>query len=182
MAIPPVHVAERRKRNEPETRGKLVNQNPRHRSTSRKSANGTSLWKQRFVPWVRSYLDLINSPTEGFLDTTSPMVSNKDSVPGERIMAWIDGIFETWDNRLTTRQVETYRQQPKDRRTLDENDLLSFQTATEQRKPALEVTDVQTWLKRQNPWRWSSLQREIKWMRKKMVKLGLNPDDAGWYL
>ena len=37
-------------------------------------------------------------------------------------------------------------------------------------------------LRDRNPARWRRLQLDVKWMKNELRKMGLNPDDARWYL
>jgi len=37
-------------------------------------------------------------------------------------------------------------------------------------------------MEREHPWRWARLLRDLKWIRKEMVKLGLNPNDVKWWV
>lgn len=97
-------------------------------------------------------------------------------------MGWIDDLIEAWKSGLTTHVPEDYRQRPTDRRPLNQEDLAGFSEAMDQRKPSLEIADVQAYLKRVNPYRWARITSDMRWMRGKMVKLGLNPDEAGLYL
>lgn len=68
-------------------------------------------------------------------------------------------------------------------RELRENDILDWSAAQESRRPTLESKrQIQKAIAQYNPVRWARLQGEMRWMRKTMVKLGLNPEDAGMYL
>jgi len=42
--------------------------------------------------------------------------------------------------------------------------------------------NVRKELRRRNPVRWNRMQGDFHWMQKQLKKMGLNPDDARWYL
>lgn len=43
-------------------------------------------------------------------------------------------------------------------------------------------SDIKEYLKSRNPYRWSRIHKDLKWLEKELSKLGMNPDDARWYL
>lgn len=42
--------------------------------------------------------------------------------------------------------------------------------------------DIQTTIRESNPIRWARLQRDYRWVQRRMKKMGLNPEDARWIL
>lgn len=49
-------------------------------------------------------------------------------------------------------------------------------------KPPTTTAEIRKAIFTQNPVRWKRLQREIAWMKKRMKKMGLNPEDFRWVL
>lgn len=94
-----------------------------------------------------------------------------------------------WYDRFTARTRQTYRypmpydprrpQRPEDRRTLTEQDIASFDVT---QTPPQNMDMVRAALKSRNPVRFNRMQRDMKWIRNRMVKMGLNPEDAPWLL
>lgn len=65
---------------------------------------------------------------------------------------------------------------------LDEHTIESFMAASEKRPQQMTIDLLQAKLKRKNPVRWNRLQSDMRWMRRQMVRMGRNPDDARWLL
>lgn len=48
--------------------------------------------------------------------------------------------------------------------------------------PPSGVEAIRSAVRQKNPVRWARLQREFRWMQRRMKKMGLNPEDARWIL
>jgi hypothetical protein len=49
-------------------------------------------------------------------------------------------------------------------------------------RPPKNLLQMQAAVARRNPRRWRRMQRDLKWLEKRMKKMGLNPEDARWLL
>jgi hypothetical protein len=68
-------------------------------------------------------------------------------------------------------------------RFLDDRDLSGwFNAAIEAQTSRRTQEDIARHIKSRNPIRWRRLQRDLRWVKKEMKKLGLNPEDARWLL
>lgn len=66
-------------------------------------------------------------------------------------------------------------------RPLSGVDITAFIEAAES-KPPRGVPEMRRYVQLKNPVRWRRMQRDFRWMQRKMKKLGLNPEDARWLL
>lgn len=89
-------------------------------------------------------------------------------------MGWLDKL-EAYAAR-----IESGRRDNTPRPMSDED----FDSIMSTKPPRSQRTtgDIRRALYERNPVRWRRLQREIKWARKQMVKMGLNPEDLRWVL
>jgi len=96
---------------------------------------------------------------------------------GDHLIAW-------WDERQARPPVPQWRppprQTPSDRRHLDTEDIASFDVAIQQ--PPTDRAMLAASLKSRYPMRIRRMEKDMKWLRKRMLKLGLNPEDAPWLL
>ena len=81
--------------------------------------------------------------------------------------------FSDWLSRLEKSTV----------RKLTDEDIDGFYAAAEKR-PMKErtIVNIQEEIKLKNPVRWNRMQRDLKWLKKQMRKMGLNPEEARWVL
>ena len=63
-----------------------------------------------------------------------------------------------------------------------EADYTSWDQAAEHRPRPRSTEASRRAIMLDNPVRWNRLQREFKWVQKRMVKMGLNPEEARWIL
>ena len=76
---------------------------------------------------------------------------------------------------------KNYKGQPP--RTLTDEDKAGwFAAAMEQPRSPRTMESLREDVRRRNPVRWRRLQRDIRWVRKEMKRLGLNPDEWRWIL
>ena len=72
------------------------------------------------------------------------------------------------------------------KRKLTYDDVDSFFKAAEKERkpelPPLTVRGLQAFFQKENPVRWWRMQRDLRWMKKKMVKKGYRAEDARWLL
>lgn len=59
-------------------------------------------------------------------------------------------------------------------RRLTQNDLDSFFSP--------EHNVLREKMEKEHPYRWARMQRDVKWIKKEMKKLGLNPNDYRWWV
>jgi hypothetical protein len=52
----------------------------------------------------------------------------------------------------------------------------------DRREPPKTKESIQRALKMSNPVRWRQVQNDLKWVQKRMKKMGLNPEDARYIL
>ena len=71
-----------------------------------------------------------------------------------------------------------------DQRHISQDDKDAWLDAASKRTPPRRIDrdSLRSYLQARNPWRWRSLQRQIRWAENEMLKLGLNPEDARWML
>lgn len=73
------------------------------------------------------------------------------------------------------------RKSRNQRRSLNDEDRISWADAQDRRETAAEIRtreDVRALLRQRNPIKWMQIQRDIRWVEKEMKKMGLNPEDA----
>ena len=76
--------------------------------------------------------------------------------------------------------MRSYRGQPQRRLTSDDVD--SFVEAATLRKEPRTTAQARAAIRQSNPVRWWRLQGDLKWLRREMKRMGLNPEDARWIL
>lgn len=68
------------------------------------------------------------------------------------------------------------------RRRVGRKEVISFDEAIEQRRGPRDLKAIRAELVRRNYWRMRRMQDDAKWMKKQLVKMGLNPEDWSTYL
>jgi len=68
------------------------------------------------------------------------------------------------------------------RRRAGRKDVISFAEAIEQRRGPRDLKAIRGELIRRNYWRMRRMQDDVKWLKKQLVKMGLNPEDWSTYL
>lgn len=68
------------------------------------------------------------------------------------------------------------------RKRVDRKDVISFEDAISKRTEPRNVKMIRASLFRRNYVRMLRMQRDVDWLKKTLVKLGLNPEDWGSYL
>lgn len=68
------------------------------------------------------------------------------------------------------------------RQRMDRKNVISFAEAMDKRTTARDMTHVRQELIALNYVRWLRMQRDIAWLKKQLVKMGLNPEDWSTYL
>jgi hypothetical protein len=67
-------------------------------------------------------------------------------------------------------------------RKLTDQDYHDFNVAAESRQPPKNIDLVAAEIKASNPHRWRRMRGDHRWLRKKLAKRGMNPDDARWLI
>lgn len=91
-------------------------------------------------------------------------------------------VGKAWNDLLDSLRVDTSTppRQLRDADLVGWNESLS-ERARRQPKPET-WEEVRRAIQMSNPVRWGHLQSELRWLKKKMKKMGLNPDDARYLL
>jgi len=66
-------------------------------------------------------------------------------------------------------------------RSLDADDYSMFDRAVNERPPRVNQT-VEQHMRKKNFFRWHRLKRDYRWLQRQMKKMGMNPEEARWYL
>ena len=89
-------------------------------------------------------------------------------------MNWLERL----ERYIEHRQIYKYGSDPRPMTEEEFNVLKTQERYTRNRTTG----DVRKAIQMRNPVRWRRLQRELRWARKQMVKMKLNPDDLRWIL
>lgn len=80
--------------------------------------------------------------------------------------------FDRFDEMLEEAQIDYG--EPQQKRQLTDGDVEGwFKTAHNPLREEME---------KKHPYRWARLLRDVRWIKKEMVKLGLNPNDFKWWV
>lgn len=91
-------------------------------------------------------------------------------------------VRKAWNELLDTLKADT---SPKPH-TLRDADLIGWDVSLSERarrQPKPETwAEVRRAISHENPVRWAQMQSEFRWLKRKMKKMGLNPEDARYVL
>lgn len=89
-----------------------------------------------------------------------------------------------WWKDLQQAVVDAENAKNKKPRDLTSADLVSWDDAmmSRDRTAAKTVEQVRQAIRYKNPIRWMQLQGDIRWVKREMKKMGMNPEDYRWLL